>query len=176
MSFLQRVAACSLRVREWSSVIQEWLQLEWLLQYIKGIQLRWFGHLVRMPQLDLNALVLLRRSWRILLERGKSGPSFFGCCPCDQNLEKLNFMDGWTLTRCWQQWQSSEKSGLNPRCAQNSWPEFKKQKPQYVYCKRELMHVSHLSLRCWEFSFPNQQKQKLSKGTDSWNRKEGRGV
>ena len=49
MSFLRRVAGVSLRDRVRSSVIRERLGLEPLLLCLERSQLRWFGHLVRMP-------------------------------------------------------------------------------------------------------------------------------
>ncbi|KAK0156273.1 Craniofacial development protein 2 [Merluccius polli] len=49
MSFLRRVAGFSLRDRVRTSVIREELGLEPLLLCLERSQLRWFGHLVRMP-------------------------------------------------------------------------------------------------------------------------------
>lgn len=49
MSFLRRVAGLSLRDRVRSSDIRERLGVEPLLLRIERSQLRWFGHLVRMP-------------------------------------------------------------------------------------------------------------------------------
>ena len=49
MGFLRRVAGLSLRDRVRSSVIRERLKVEPLLLRIERSQLRWFGHLVRMP-------------------------------------------------------------------------------------------------------------------------------
>ncbi|KAK3529274.1 hypothetical protein QTP70_024827, partial [Hemibagrus guttatus] len=49
MSFLCRVAGCSLRDRVRSSVTREELEVEPLLLHIKRGQLRWLGHLFRMP-------------------------------------------------------------------------------------------------------------------------------
>ena len=49
MSFLRRVAGLSLRDRVRSSVIREELKVEPLLLRIERSQLRWLGHLVRMP-------------------------------------------------------------------------------------------------------------------------------
>ena len=49
MSFLRRVAGVSLRDRVRSSVIRERLGVESLLLCVERSQLRWFGHLVRMP-------------------------------------------------------------------------------------------------------------------------------
>ena len=49
MSFLRRVAGVSLRDRVRSSVIRERLGVEPLLLCVERSQLRWFGHLVRMP-------------------------------------------------------------------------------------------------------------------------------
>ncbi|MDG2633017.1 hypothetical protein P7M35_24665, partial [Vibrio parahaemolyticus] len=49
MSFLRRVAGLSLRDRVRSSDIREGLGVEPLLLHIERSQLRWFGHLVRMP-------------------------------------------------------------------------------------------------------------------------------
>ena len=49
MSFLRRVAGISLTDRVRSSAIREELGLEPLLLCLERSQLRWFGHLVRMP-------------------------------------------------------------------------------------------------------------------------------
>ncbi|KAK3509001.1 hypothetical protein QTP70_015948 [Hemibagrus guttatus] len=49
MSFLRRVVGCSLRDRVRSSVTREELGVEPLLLYIERGQLRWLGHLFRMP-------------------------------------------------------------------------------------------------------------------------------
>ncbi|XP_048009164.1 uncharacterized protein LOC125243494 [Megalobrama amblycephala] len=49
MSFLRRVAGRSLRDRVRSSVTQEELRVEPLLLHIERSQLRWLGHLFRMP-------------------------------------------------------------------------------------------------------------------------------
>ncbi|KAK3558298.1 hypothetical protein QTP86_014684 [Hemibagrus guttatus] len=49
MSFLRRMAGCSLRDRLRSSVTREELGVEPLLLYIERGQLRWLGHLFRMP-------------------------------------------------------------------------------------------------------------------------------
>uniref|UniRef100_A0A8C6MCM8 Reverse transcriptase domain-containing protein n=1 Tax=Nothobranchius furzeri TaxID=105023 RepID=A0A8C6MCM8_NOTFU len=49
MSFLRRVSGLSLRDRVRSSVIREGLGIDSLLLHIERSQLRWLGHLVRMP-------------------------------------------------------------------------------------------------------------------------------
>ncbi|KAI3362885.1 hypothetical protein L3Q82_001925 [Scortum barcoo] len=49
MSFLRRVAGRSLRDRVRSSVTREELGVEPLLLHIERSQLRWLGHLFRMP-------------------------------------------------------------------------------------------------------------------------------
>ncbi|KAJ7993845.1 hypothetical protein DPEC_G00258930 [Dallia pectoralis] len=49
MGFLRKVAGLSLRDRVRSSVIREELGVEPLLLCVERSQLRWFGHLVRMP-------------------------------------------------------------------------------------------------------------------------------
>ncbi len=49
MSFLRRVAGCSLRDSMRSSVTREDLRVEPLLLDIERSQLRWLGHLFRMP-------------------------------------------------------------------------------------------------------------------------------
>ncbi|XP_058616632.1 uncharacterized protein LOC131530397 [Onychostoma macrolepis] len=49
ISFLRRVAGCSLRDRVRSSVTREELRVEQLLLNIERSQLRWLGHLFRMP-------------------------------------------------------------------------------------------------------------------------------
>ena len=58
MSFLRRVAGISLRDRVRSSVIRERLGVEPLLLHLERSQLRWFGHLVRMPPERLPREVL----------------------------------------------------------------------------------------------------------------------
>ena len=49
MGFLRRVAGVSLRDRVRSSAIWEGLGVELLLLCMERSQLRWFGHLMRMP-------------------------------------------------------------------------------------------------------------------------------
>jgi len=49
MSFLRRVAGLSLRDRVRSSDIRRELGVESLLLRVERSQLRWFGHLIRMP-------------------------------------------------------------------------------------------------------------------------------
>ncbi|KAL3043760.1 hypothetical protein OYC64_003589 [Pagothenia borchgrevinki] len=49
MGFLRRVAGVSLRDKVRSSVIREGLGVEPLLLRVERSQLKWFGHLVRMP-------------------------------------------------------------------------------------------------------------------------------
>ena len=49
MGFLRRVAGFSLRDRVRSSVIREGLGVQPLLLHVERSQLRWFGHLVRIP-------------------------------------------------------------------------------------------------------------------------------
>ncbi|KAK3570072.1 hypothetical protein QTP86_010236 [Hemibagrus guttatus] len=49
MSFLRRVAGCSLRDRVRRSVTREELGVELLFLHIERGQLRWLGHLFRMP-------------------------------------------------------------------------------------------------------------------------------
>ncbi|KAL3048111.1 hypothetical protein OYC64_006814 [Pagothenia borchgrevinki] len=49
MGFLRRVSGVSLRDKVRSSVIREGLGVEPLLLRVERSQLRWFGHLVRMP-------------------------------------------------------------------------------------------------------------------------------
>ncbi|TWW56792.1 hypothetical protein D4764_08G0007790 [Takifugu flavidus] len=49
MSFLRRVAGLSLRDRVRSSAIREELGVESLLLRVERSQMRWLGHLVRMP-------------------------------------------------------------------------------------------------------------------------------
>jgi len=49
MGFLRRVAGVSLRDKVRGSVIREGLGVEPLLLRVGRSQLRWFGHLVRMP-------------------------------------------------------------------------------------------------------------------------------
>ena len=58
MSFLRRVAGVSLRDRVRSSVTRERLGVEPLLLRLERSQLRWFGHLVRMPPERLPREVL----------------------------------------------------------------------------------------------------------------------
>ena len=59
MGFLRRVAWVSLRDRVRSSAIQEGLGAEPLLLCMERSQLRWFGHLMRMPQGRLPREVFL---------------------------------------------------------------------------------------------------------------------
>ena len=61
MSFLRRVAGISLRDRVRSSVTRERLGVESLLLRLERSQLRWFGHLVRMPPERLPWKVLAAR-------------------------------------------------------------------------------------------------------------------
>ncbi|XP_051936482.1 uncharacterized protein LOC127610385 [Hippocampus zosterae] len=49
MSFLRRVSGLSLRDKVRSSVIREGLRVEPLLLHIERSQMRWLGHLIRMP-------------------------------------------------------------------------------------------------------------------------------
>ena len=58
MSFLRRVAGISLRDRVRSSITRERLGVEPLLLNLERSQLRWFGHLVRMPPERLPRKVL----------------------------------------------------------------------------------------------------------------------
>ena len=53
MSFLRRVAGFSLRDKVRSSDIQRELGVEPLLLRVERSQLRWFGHLIRMPPTHL---------------------------------------------------------------------------------------------------------------------------
>jgi len=50
MSFLRRVAGLSLRDRVRSSDIRREVGVEPLLLRVERSQLRWFGHLIRMPK------------------------------------------------------------------------------------------------------------------------------
>lgn len=61
MSFLRRVAGISLRDRVRSSATRERLGVEPLLLRLERSQLRWFGHLVRMPPERLPREVLEAR-------------------------------------------------------------------------------------------------------------------
>ena len=61
MSFLRRVADVSLRDRVRSAVTREGLGVEPLLLRLERSQLRWFGHLVRMPLERLPREVLEAR-------------------------------------------------------------------------------------------------------------------
>ncbi|TWW54350.1 hypothetical protein D4764_0154760 [Takifugu flavidus] len=74
MIFLRRVAGLSLRNGVRSSAIREELGVELLLQRVERNQMRWLGHLVRMPPGRLPGEVF------------RACPS--GCCPCDPNPEK----------------------------------------------------------------------------------------
>ena len=58
MSFLRRVAGRSLRDRVRSSVTREELRVEPLLLHVERSQLRWLGHLYRMPPGRLPGRVL----------------------------------------------------------------------------------------------------------------------
>ena len=61
MGFLCRVAGVSLRDRVRSSAIWEGLRVEPLLLCVERSQLRWFGHLMRMPPGRLPREVFLAR-------------------------------------------------------------------------------------------------------------------
>ena len=61
MGFLRRVAGVSLRDRVRSSAIREGLRVEPLLLCKERSQLRWFGHLVRMPPGRIPGEVLQAR-------------------------------------------------------------------------------------------------------------------
>ena len=61
MGFLHMVARVSLRDRVRSSAIQEGLVVETLLLCVERSQLRWFGHLMRMPPGRLPREVFLAR-------------------------------------------------------------------------------------------------------------------
>ncbi len=61
MSFLRRVAGCSLRDSMRSSVTREDLRVEPLLLDIERSQLRWLGHLFRMPLGRLPGEVFRKR-------------------------------------------------------------------------------------------------------------------
>ncbi|KAK5859728.1 hypothetical protein PBY51_021260 [Eleginops maclovinus] len=61
MGFLRRVAGISLRDEVRSSVIREGLGVEPLLLRVERSQLRWFGHLVRMPPGRLSREVFQAR-------------------------------------------------------------------------------------------------------------------
>ena len=61
MSFLRRVSGLSLRDRMRSSVIRERLKVEPLLLRIERSQMRWLGHLVRMPPERLPHMVFRAR-------------------------------------------------------------------------------------------------------------------
>ena len=125
MSFLHRVAGLSLRDRVRSSVIWEELGVDPLLLHVERSQIRWLGHLVRMPPGVLPGEVFRARStrrkpqgrprtrwrdyvsrlaWECLgipweelewLGRGKSGLPCLGCCPRNPIPDKRKKMDGW---------------------------------------------------------------------------------
>ena len=61
MSFLRRVSGLSLRDRVRSSVIRERLKVEPLLLRIERSQMRWLGHLIRMPSERLPHMVFRAR-------------------------------------------------------------------------------------------------------------------
>ncbi|XP_061735811.1 si:dkey-100n23.5 isoform X4 [Nerophis ophidion] len=61
ISFLRRVAGLSLRDRVRSSAIRGELKVKPLLLHIKRSQMRWFGHLVRMPPVRLPSEVFRAR-------------------------------------------------------------------------------------------------------------------
>ncbi|KAK3565055.1 hypothetical protein QTP86_032480, partial [Hemibagrus guttatus] len=109
MSFLRRVAGCSLSYRVKISVTLEELGVKLLLLHIKRGQLRWLRHLLWMPPGHLPREVFrarprtgwrdygyasgsLRKSWRNCLGRGKSGHPCLDCCPCDPAPDKRKTM------------------------------------------------------------------------------------
>ncbi|CAF4995061.1 unnamed protein product, partial [Rotaria sp. Silwood1] len=81
MKFLRRIAGVTLRDKIRSSIIRESLQIEPLLRHIERSQLRWLGHILRMPQQGLPYQVLQavptgkrpigrpRTSWRKYIEK-----------------------------------------------------------------------------------------------------------
>ncbi|KAK3522195.1 hypothetical protein QTP70_027689 [Hemibagrus guttatus] len=126
MSFLRRVVGRSLRDSVRSSVTWEELGVEPLLLHIERGQLRWLGHLFRMPPGRLPGEVFracptgkrtqgrprtrwrdyvsrlawerlgVRKSWRKCLGRGRSGHPCLDCCPCDPAPDKRK-----TMNECW---------------------------------------------------------------------------
>ena len=127
MGFLRRVSGLSLRDRVRSSVIQEGLGVEPLLLRIERSQMRWLGHLVRMPPGRLPGEVF-RSHWeetpgktqdtleRLCLsaslgtrrgppgraggsgrEHGRLGFSVKAAAPATRSPEKRQIMDGWRL-------------------------------------------------------------------------------
>ena len=68
MSFLRRIERVTLLSKVCSSEIQKSLDIEPLLLRIKRSQLRWFGHVSKMPQKRLPEQALLAKAkWRRLV-------------------------------------------------------------------------------------------------------------
>ena len=110
MCFLRRVSGISLRDRVRSSVICEGLGVEPLLLCVERSQLRWFGHLVRIPPHDQlggdhgedpglggeiisllwpgNASGSPSQSWLMWPGKEKFGVPWWSCCPPDQIPDK----------------------------------------------------------------------------------------
>ncbi|KAL3055654.1 hypothetical protein OYC64_018350 [Pagothenia borchgrevinki] len=122
MGFLRTVAGVSLRDKLRSSVIREGLGVEPLLLRVKRSQLRWFGHLVRMPPGHLGRHVQLGRdqgvdlgpgggiislrwpgsalgspsqSWLMWPGKGTFGALCWNCYLRDPTTDKREKMDGW---------------------------------------------------------------------------------
>jgi len=118
MSSLCRVAGLSLRDRVRSSDIRRELGVEPLVLRVERSQLRWFGHLIRIPPFrgflggdpgedpepaggiiylvwPGNALGSPRRHWRVWLGRRKPGGPCLAGCPRDPASDKRKRMDGW---------------------------------------------------------------------------------
>ncbi|KAK3549572.1 hypothetical protein QTP86_004974 [Hemibagrus guttatus] len=125
MSFLRRVVGRSLRDRVRSSVTREELGVEPLLLYIERGQLRWLGHLFRMPpghlpgevfracptgktqdtleRLSLgwpgNASGSLRKSWRKCLGRGRDGQRELHCVDLEKAYDRVPREELWYCMR-----------------------------------------------------------------------------
>ncbi|TWW62682.1 hypothetical protein D4764_04G0013290 [Takifugu flavidus] len=91
MSFLCTVAGLSLRERVGSSAIWEELGVEPLLLRVEMNQMRWLGHLVRMPPGHLPVWerlgIPLDELEEVAGEREVCA-SLLGCCPCDPTPDK----------------------------------------------------------------------------------------
>ncbi|KAK0147747.1 hypothetical protein N1851_012535 [Merluccius polli] len=139
MSFLRRVAGLSLRDRVRSSVIREELGVDPLLLRIERSQMRWLGHLDRMPPWagptgrrprgrprtrwrdsgeslgwPGNASGSPGKSWTKWLGRGKFGLPCLGCFPRNPTPDKRKKTEwGRNLAKGTAQWSVQRHTGVD---------------------------------------------------------------